>query len=378
MPLPPAVPLILSASERRRLTVLRRYRSTPQGILLRVNIVLEAAAGLANRAIARKLSTSVPTVLLWRKRYTSSGLDGILEDRPRSGRPKRISATKESAIVDATMKTKPRNATHWSVRMMATAQRVSAATVQRIWEKHKLQPHRVETFKFSSDPQFAAKVRDIVGLYINPPDRALVLSVDEKSQIQALDRTQPILPLRPGLPERQTHDYERHGTTTLFAALNVLEGTVIAECRPKHRHQEFLQFLNRIDGSVPPSLEIHLVLDNYGTHKHPEVKKWLAAHPRYHAHFTPTSSSWLNQIERWFAEITRKRIRRGTFRSVRDLIGAINQYVRSYNQNPRPFQWVASASQIIRKVRKYKALIETSAGEAGPGVASPPIPLGNS
>jgi transposase len=361
MPLPPAGPLILTGTERAHLIKLIRHRGMPQGILRRMRIVLEASAGLANHAIARKLSTSVPTVLLWRRRYETDGLPAIVEDRPRSGRPKRISPAKEAAIVDATMKTKPRNATQWSVRMMAAAQGVSPATVQRIWEKHKLQPHRVESFKFSTDPQFAPKVRDIVGLYVNPPDRAIVLSVDEKSQIQALDRTQPILPLRPGLPERQTHDYERHGTTTLFAALNVMEGTVIAECQPRHRHQEFLRFLDRIDESVSPRQEIHLVLDNYGTHKHPEVKKWLAARPRYHVHFTPTSSSWLNQIERWFAEITRKRIRRGSFRSVRDLIKAINEYVRHYNQNPRPFQWVASASRIIRKVNKYKAVLE--AGE---------------
>lgn len=359
MPLPPAGPLTLTDAERSQLTKLTRHRGIPQGILLRVKIVLDASAGLANRAIARRLSTSVPTVLLWRRRYENDGLTGILEDRPRSGRPKRISPAKEAAIVDATMKTKPRNATQWSVRTMAAAQRISPATVQRIWEKHKLQPHRVGSFKFSNDPQFALKVRDIVGLYLNPPDRAIVLSVDEKSQIQALDRTQPILPLRPGLPERQTHDYERHGITTLFAALNVLEGTVIAECQPRHRHQEFLRFLDRIDESVNPRLEIHLVLDNYGTHKHPEVKQWLAGRPRYHVHFTPTSSSWLNQIERWFAEITRKRIRRGTFRSVRDLIKAINEYVRHYNQNPRPFQWIASASRIIRKVNKYKTVLET-------------------
>jgi transposase len=238
---------------------------------------------------------------------------------------------------------------------MAVSQKVSPATVQRIWKKHKLQPHRVENFKFSNDPEFVGKVRDIVGLYLNPPDRAVVLSVDEKSQIQALNRTQPILPLRPGLPERQTHDYERHGTTTLFAALNVLEGTVIGQCQPKHRHQEFLRFLDRIDESVEPELDVHMVLDNYGTHKHPEVKKWLAQRPRYRLHFTPTSSSWLNQIERWFAEITRKQIRRGTFRSVRDLVRKINDYIRIYNKNPRPFQWVSSASKIIRKVRKYKA-----------------------
>ena len=229
--------------------------------------------GLANRVLARKLSTSVPTVLLWRKRFESDGIAGILEDRPRSGRPKRISAEREAAIVEATMKTTPKDATQWSVRAMAAAQKVSSATVQRIWKKHKLQPHRVESFKFSNDPQFARKVRDIVGLYMNPPDKAIVLSVDEKSQIQALDRTQPILPLRPGLPARQTHDYQRHGTTTLFAALNVLEGTVIGECQPRHRHQEFLRFLDRIDQSVDAGLEIHLVLDNYGTHKHPRSEE---------------------------------------------------------------------------------------------------------
>lgn len=243
---------------------------------------------------------------------------------------------------------------------MAVSQEVSPATVQRIWKKHRLQPHRVESFKFSNDPDFARKVRDIVGLYMNPPDKALVLSVDEKSQIQALDRTQPILPLRPGLPERRTHDYERHGTTTLFAALNVLEGTVITECHPRHRHTEFLRFLDRIDASVASTLDIHLVLDNYGTHKHPEVKAWLTKRPRYHLHFTPTSSSWLNQVERWFAEITRKRIRRGTFHSVRELTTAIHDYVRHYNKNPRPFQWLASASRIIRKVNKYKKILETA------------------
>ena len=359
MPLPPAARFALKDAERKHLTAMGRHRGSPRGVVLRIEIVLGASEGLANRVLARKLGTSVPTVLLWRKRFESDGIAGLLEDRPRSGRPKRISAEREAAIVEATMKTTPKDATQWSVRAMAAVQRVSSATVQRIWKKHKLQPHRVESFKFSSDPQFAWKVRDIVGLYLNPPEKAIVLSVDEKSQIQALDRTQPILPLRPGLPERQTHDYQRHGTTTLFAALNVLEGTVIGECQSRHRHQEFLRFLSRIDQSVDPNLDIHLVLDNYGTHKHPEVKKWLAARPRYHVHFTPTSSSWLNQIERWFAEITRKRIRRGTFRSVRDLIDTIHDYIRLYNKNPQPFQWVASASRIIRKVNKYKDTSET-------------------
>jgi transposase len=275
-------------------------------------------------------------------------------------RPRRISEDKEAAIVEATIKTVPKDATHWSVRAMASRQKVSPATVLRIWKKHKLQPHRVESFKFSNDPNFAPKVRDIVGLYMNPPDNAIVLSVDEKSQIQALDRKQPILPLRQGLPERQTHDYKRHGTTTLFAALNVLDGTVIGECQSRHRHQEFLRFLNRIDESVQASLDVHLVLDNYGTHKHPEVKKWLAERPRYHVRFTPTSSSWLNQVERLLAEITRHRIRRGTFRSVRELTIAIDDYIRTYNYNPRPFHWVASASRIIRKINKCRRTSETA------------------
>jgi transposase len=359
MPLPVAPKLLLSEQERRKLVAISRHRSTPRGIALRVDIVRGAADGIANHVLARHLSTSLPTVLLWRRRFESEGIGGLLEDRPRSGRPKQISVEKEQVIVEATIKTTPPDATHWSVRAMAAHQKVSAATVQRIWKKHKLQPHRVESFKFSNDPEFAPKVRDIVGLYRNPPDKAIVLSVDEKNQIQALDRTQPILPLRPGLPERQTHDYERHGTTTLFAAPNVLEGTVIGECQPRHRHQEFLRFLDRIDESVQPAVDIHLVLDNYGTHKHPEVKKWLTARPRYHVHFTPTSSSWLNQVERWFAEITRKRIRRGTFRSVRHLIKAINDYISLNNRQPRPFLWVASASKIIRKVNKYKETSDT-------------------
>ncbi len=360
MPLPSAPRLALTDSDREQLVEFSKHRSTPQGLLLRINIVLGAAEGIANHVLARKLSTSVPTVLLWRRRFENGGVRAVLEDRPRTGRPKRITSEREQAIVDATIQSTPKDATHWSVRAMAASQKVSPATVQRIWKKHKLQPHRVESFKFSTDPEFAPKVRDIVGLYLNPPEKAMVLSVDEKSQIQALDRTQPILPLRPGLPARQTHDYERHGTTTLFAALNVLEGTVIAECHPRHRHQEFLRFLNRIDASVDCDLEIHLILDNYGTHKHPEVRKWLASRPRYKVHFTPTSSSWLNQIERWFAEITRKRIRRGTFRSLPDLIKAIKEYVRQYNRQPRPFHWVASASRIIRKVNKYKDTLETA------------------
>lgn len=359
MPLAPAPALALSEGERRELRELTSSRNAPQGIALRAQIVLGAADGVGNKVLARQLSTSLPTVLLWRRRFQQEGLPGILEDRPRSGRPKEVSAEQEAALIDRTLHSTPKDATHWSVRMMAREAGLSPATVQRIWSKHHLQPHRVESFKFSTDPEFAAKVRDIVGLYLNPPDKAIVLSVDEKSQIQALDRTQPILPLRPGLPERQTHDYERHGTTTLFAALDVAAGKVIGDCQPRHRHQEFLRFLAKIDAAIPVGMPVHLILDNYGTHKHPEVKAWFADHPRYQVHFTPTSASWLNQVERWFAEITRKRIRRGTFRSVRELEKAIRDYIRAHNKAPRPFQWVATANKIVAKVRKYKRTLET-------------------
>lgn len=241
---------------------------------------------------------------------------------------------------------------------MAEAQGVSEATVRRIWDAHGLRPHRVRTFKLSRDPEFVEKLRDVVGLYLNPPDKALVLSVDEKSQIQALDRTQPALPLRTGLVATRTHDYVRHGTTTLFAALNVLDGTVIGSCKPQHRHQEFLQFMEQVDREVPRRREVHLILDNYGTHTHPNVKAWFEAHPRYHLHFVPTSSSWLNMVERWFAEITRKQIRRGTFMSVRKLIKAIMRYLREYNKNPEPFVWTASAATILRKVRRCKEALD--------------------
>lgn len=334
-------------------------RSVPQSVALRARIILGAAEGIANKVLARQLGTSLPTVLLWRGRFLREGLPGILEDRPRSGRPREITPEQEALVVEKTLRTTPNNATHWSVRLMARAQGISPATVQRIWSKHHLQPHRVESFKFSTDPEFVTKVRDIVGLYLNPPDKAIVLSVDEKSQIQALDRTQPILPLRPGVPERQTHDYERHGTTTLFAALDVAAGKIIGQCQPRHRHQEFLRFLETVDAAMAPDVPVHLILDNYSTHKHPAVKAWFADHPRYHAHFTPTSASWLNQVERWFAEITRKRIRRGSFRSLRELERAIRDYIRANNKAPQPFQWVATANTIIKKVRKYKRTLET-------------------
>ena len=359
MPLPPAAPLALTSAQHSELMKVLGDPGTPQVIVLRCGVVLGAAEGTANHELARQLSTSLPIVLLWRRRFLQQGVLGILEDKPRPGRPRCITPEKEAAIVEATRNRKPRHATHWSVRSMARHQGVSSAAVQRIWKAYHLQPHRVEHFQFSNDPELVSKVRDRIGLYLNPPEHALVFSVDENSQIQALDRTQPILPLRPGLPERQTHDYQRHETTTLFAALNVLDGTVIAQCQPRHRHQKFLRFLNRLEAALDPALAVYIILDNYGTHKHPKVRSWFAAHPRYHLHFTPTGSSWLNQIERWFGEITVKRIRRGTFRSVKELIAAIEGYIRENNKNPKPFVWTATAKSIVKKLRKYKEILDT-------------------
>jgi transposase len=354
-----AKPIAVNATDRNRLNQLVKSPKTPQKVAFRAMIVLGAGDGVSNNQLAQQLSTSRPTVLKWRERFEQWGMEGLLRDAPRPGRNRRITAAQETAIVEATLHTTPRNATHWSVRTMAKAQGVSRATVHRIWQAYGLQPHRVETFKLSADPEFVAKVRDIAGLYLDPPDRALVLSVDEKSQIQALDRTQPVLPLRPGIPQRQTHDYTRHGTTTLFAALNILNGKVIGSCWPRHRHSEFLLFLDRIEIHTPRNRQIHLILDNYGTHTHPKVKEWFQAHPRYHLHFTPTGASWINLVERWFAEITRKRIRRGTFHSVAELIRAIHAYIRENNKQPHPFVWTASASAIIRKVRHCKRALET-------------------
>ncbi len=332
---------------------------TPQRIVLRARIVLGAAAGHSNNGLAKELGISRPTLLRWRHRYVEAGVAGLLKDAPRPGRRKRIRPEKVEAIVNATLHTTPRDATQWSVRSLAQAQRVSPATVHRIWQAANLQPHRTKTFKLSRDPHFVRKLRDVVGLYMNPPAKALLLSVDEKSQIQALDRTQPILPLRPGLPARQTHDYTRHGTTTLFAALNVLEGHVIETCQPRHTHTEFLTFLDKIERQTSRRRDIHLILDNYSTHKHPTVKAWMAEHPRFHFHFTPTVASWLNLVERFFAEITRKRIRRGTFRSVPALIAAIRAYVREHNKHPRPFIWTATAAAILRKIKHCKQALET-------------------
>jgi transposase len=356
----PAAALQVDENQRQRLQHLARSGQTPQRIALRARIILAAGEGRPNQAIARQLGLSRPTVLLWRGRFAASGTPGILKDAPRPGRRKAIGPEVVKRVVEATMHTTPRDATHWSVRSMAQAQGLSRMAVQRIWKQHRLQPHRVENFKFSKDPQFVAKLRDVVGLYLNPPEHALVLSVDEKSQIQALDRTQPLLPLRPGLPARQTHDYQRHGTTTLFAALNMLDGKVIGECVPRHRSQEFVRFLKKIDRETPARLDLHLIVDNYSTHKSPMVKRWLARHKRFHLHFVPTGSSWLNMVERWFGEITRKRIRRGTFQSVPQLIAAITDYLQHHNAAPVPFVWTKDADMIIAKIDRCKEALGTA------------------
>jgi|ERR1700722_16832211 transposase len=352
--------LAITEEQRRTLNAWITARNTPQKIVFRSQLVLLAAEGIANSRIAEQLDTSRPTVLLWRDRFAAGGPDSLVDDAPGRGRKPGISATKIKQIIDATLHTKPKAATHWSARTMAAEQGVSPASVQRIWDAHGLEPHRTRKYKLSRDKQFVEKLTDVVGLYLNPPDKALVICVDEKSQIQALDRTQPGLPMKKGRCGTMTHDYKRHGTTTLFAALNVLEGTVIGECMPRHRHQEFLRFLRRLDREFPRELDLHLILDNYGTHKHEKVKTWLEKHRRFKLHFTPTSSSWLNLIiERWFGKLTDKRIRRGTFYSVDDLIQAIHDYLSENNQNPKPFLWTATAEQILEKVNRCKAILET-------------------
>ncbi len=334
-------------------------RTSPQRIVMRARIVLLASQGVANRRIAREVGTSRPTVVLWRNRFVAGGVAALVEDAPGRGRPASISSAKVRRIVKATTQTRPRGATHWSTRTMAEAQGISHATVQRIWDAHGLQPHRVKTFKLSRDKRFVEKLTDVVGVYLNPPDKAVVLCVDEKSQIQALDRTQPGLPLKKGRYGTMTHDYKRNGTTTLFAALNTLEGTVIGTCYPRHRNIEFRKFLRQIDQSIPSDLDIHMILDNYGTHKHPQVQSWLAKHHRFHLHFTPTSSSWLNLVERWFRELTDQRIRRGSFASVPELVTAIDEFITANNDTPKPFVWTASVEKILAKISHCKAILET-------------------
>lgn len=348
----PKQPLILDPADREKLTLLARRPKTAQRVAMRSKIVLRAAEGFSNQQIALQLGISGATVGKWRERYRLRGMEG-LSDEPRPGAPRRIGDAEVEAAVTRTLESLPAAATHWSTRSLAAEVGLSQTAVVRIWHSFGLQPHRSETFKLSTDPYLVEKVRDIVGLYVNPPQHAIVLCVDEKSQMQALDRTQPILPLRPGLPEQRTNDYERHGTTSLFAALDIATGKVIGKCHRRHRHQEFLKFMRTVDASVPADAgEIHLVLDNYGTHKTPEVVRWFARHPRYHLHFTPTSGSWVNQVERWFALITEQRIRRGSFTSVSSLEKAVQEYLADNNQHPKPFVWTASADLILGKIQR--------------------------
>lgn len=356
----PKAELVLTDEERETLTRWARRPKSSQQLALRSRIVLCCGQGLSNAQVAQQLQVSMPTVGKWRKRFVAKRLDGLL-DEPRPGAPRTISDAQVEAVITKTLESKPAQATHWSTRSMAEASGLSQTAISRIWRAFALQPHRTKTFKLSNDPQFIDKVRDVVGLYVNPPERAIVLCVDEKSQVQALDRTQPLLPLGPGRPERHTHDYARHGTTSLFAALDVATGKVIGRCYRQHRHQEFLQFLEKIDQTIPeePGVDIHLVMDNYSTHKTPKVRRWLVRHPRYCLHFIP-SSSWLNQVERFFAEITEKRIRRGAFRSVPQLERAIVEYLEHHNANPRPFVWTADADLILGKVRRLCKRINNS------------------
>jgi transposase len=358
----PAAPLALGAAQKQHLEALVRAGTTPQRLARRCQVILLASQGVANRAIAQQTGLSRPTVLATRVAFVRGGVEA-LGHRPRRQRAGRVlTPALEQRILDTTLKTRPLAGTHWSVRTLAKQLGVSRMMVQRTWQRHEIQPHRVEKFKLSTDPRFDEKVRDIVGLYLNPPERALVLCVDEKSQIQALDRTAPLLPLRPGLPERQTHDYKRYGTTTLFAAFNILTGKVIGTCQPRHRGREFVTFLSRLEQEVPPDLEIHLVVDNYSPHKSAAVQRWLKpkARRRFHFHFTPTSSSWLNQVERWFGLITERMIRRGTFRSVAELERAIYQWLATWNAEPKAFAWTATADVILDKVRRCKELAGTA------------------
>lgn len=350
--------IILSPKEHHTLDKWARGKSYPVRLVQRARIIRMAAGGMQNKDIARELDISRPTVQLWRQRFLAFRLTGIEKDAPRPGRIPEIPEKKVQAVVEATLHTTPPNATHWSSRSMAKVQGLSDATIRRIWKQHNLKPHLIKTFKVSRDKHFVEKLYDVVGLYLNPPDKSLVLCVDEKSQIQALDRTQPGLPMKKGRCGTVTHDYKRNGTTTLFAALSMLDGTIIGDCLPRHRHQEFIRFLKKIDGETPAGLDLHLIVDNYGTHKHPSVKRWLKRNPRFHLHFIPTSSSWLNMVERWFREITDKRIRRGTFRNVPALIEAIKSYIDNHNQNPQVFVWTAPVAQILTKVAKSKEALD--------------------
>ncbi len=345
----PMPPVDLTDGQREQLQALTASRAFSHGLVRRARIVLLAAEGVTNMAIAKTLHLSNPTVGKWRRRFLDQGIEGLYEEL-RPGRPRSISDERVAEAIQKTLKSKPPDGTHWSCRTLAEATGLSKSTVNRIWRAFALQPHRQKHFKLSTDPFFVEKVRDIVGLYLNPPDKAMVLCVDEKSQIQALDRTQPLLPLGLGYVEGVTHDYVRNGITTLFVALDIATGEVLGQCKRRHRHQEFLSFLRHIDANVPEDLALHLIVDNYATHKHAKVRAWLAARPRYHVHYTPTYASWMNQVEIWFNLITQRVIRRGTFRSVKDLVEKIEAFVQQYNAKATPFRWVATADSIFEKL----------------------------
>jgi putative transposase len=347
----PKVPLVLTREEQIQLRSLAHSRTLPHALVCRAKLVLWSAAGENNTRIARRLRWTNATVGKWRQRFVAHRLAGLY-DELRPGRPRTIADDQIAALLKRTLSRKPAAGTHWTVRLAAQASGISKSTVHRLFQAFALQPHRSRSFKLSTDPFFIEKVRDIVGLYLNPPDHALVLCVDEKSQIQALNRTQPVLPMGLGYVEGITHDYVRHGTTTLFAALDIATGTVFTECKPRHRHQEFLAFLRRLDACIPQEFDVHLIVDNYATHKHPKVRTWLAQRPRYHIHYTPTYSSWLNQVERWFGLITQRTIRRGSFGSVKELVQKIDAFVQHYNRSSRPFVWTATADSILEKIAR--------------------------
>jgi transposase len=348
----PKAALTVSDEEREVLESWTRRSKTAQAHALRARIILQCCGGASNRAVAATLDVAEQTVCKWRGRFVARRIEGLL-DEPRPGTPRKLSDADVERVVIRTLESQPEDATHWSTRSMASATGLSRSSVHRIWHAFQLQPHRSETFKLSADPQFVEKVRDIVGLYLNPPDKALVLCVDEKSQIQALDRTQPLLPMRPGQAERRTHDYVRHGTTTLFAALNAATGEVVGKCHARHRSIEFRKFLDHLEDVVPPHLDVHLIVDNYGTHKTALIRRWLAKRPRFHVHFTPTGASWLNLVERWFGLLSEKQIKRGSHRSVRELVAAIKRYLDLTNRNPRPFVWTRTADEILRSVARF-------------------------
>src|SRR5246500_5686699 len=356
----PKARLELTAAEEKELAGFAASRSLAHALVARARLVLWSAEGRSNSEIARRLRWSKATVGKWRQRFLRSRIQGLY-DELRPGRPRSILDEKVAALLRRTLETKPPAGTHWSVRQAAEVNRLSKSTVHRVFQTFALQPHRSKTFKLSTDPFFVEKVRDIVGLYLNPPDHAMVLAVDEKSQIQALSRTQPVLPMGLGYLQGVSHDYVRHGTTTLFAALDIATGTVFTDCKPRHRHQEFLSFLKRIDAAVSPQLDVHLIVDNYATHKHAKVRTWLAQRPRYHIHYTPTYSSWLNQVERWFGLITQRAIRRGSFRSVKDLVEKIDTFVQHYNRSHRPFVWTATADSILQKLARLCSCISGTA-----------------